>query len=254
MKANKNKQGQIIVGIPNEWYRKDTPTQITEMYNTSFLEDDYIYDGWVDYTPAVIGENQRRGSYKEILDESGKLIGVTDHVIDKTTEEIEANIISQSEAKRQAIIEEAIRAENEASVDATYQAIEDDEELLENIDAFPLWTVGETYLLNKKIKYVVSGELKLFKVNQPTLKADALYPPGAEGTDALYSEVFQPTQGQQYEKWTERTGANASEYSIGKIVWYPEIDTQLWISKINSNTTVPDGDEPYNRYWEPYNG
>src|SRR5690606_28757719 len=106
MKANKNKNGQIIVGIPNEWYRKDTPTQITEMYNTSFLEDDYIYDGWVDYTPAVIGENQRRGSNKEILDESGKLIGVTDHVIDKTIEEIQQELISNSEATKEQRIKE----------------------------------------------------------------------------------------------------------------------------------------------------
>lgn len=206
-------------------------------------------DGFWEVERLPLGENQKYGS----IQRKGTENLYHYPIIDLTEEEIQSRIISNSEANRQAIIDETIRKENEASVDATFQAIEDDEVLLENIDAFPLWTVGETYLLNKKIKYVVNGEMKLFKVNQPTLTADILYPPGSAETEALYTEVFQPTDGQQYEVWTERTAVNASEYSIGKIVWYPEIDTQLWISKINSNTTVPDGDVPYNRYWEPYN-
>jgi len=41
-------------------------------------------------------------------------------------------------------------------------------------------------------------------------------------------------------------------YKIGEIVHYPDINGQLWRSKINANTTKPDGDVPYNRYWEPY--
>ncbi|WP_417237253.1 MULTISPECIES: hypothetical protein [Flavobacteriaceae] len=238
---------QIIVGVPKQWVRPSTPEHTTLGYHT-LPDAEHFADGWKEVITPV---------YNSSIEKLGELVEYPDRfeysVNALSPEEIETNIINQSEANRQAIIDETIRAENEANVDATFQAIEDTEELLENIDAFPLWTVGETYLLNKKIKHVVNGELKLFKVNQPTLTADAIYPPGSPGTDALYTEVFQPTQGQQYEKWTERTGANASEYSIGKIVWYPEIDTQLWISKINSNTTVPDGDVPYNRYWEPYN-
>jgi len=29
-----------------------------------------------------------------------------------------------------------------------------------------------------------------------------------------------------------------------------QYDSQVWESKIDANTTVPDGDVPYNRYWD----
>lgn len=51
--------------------------------------------------------------------------------------------------------------------------------------------------------------------------------------------------------WKQPTGAHDA-YKIGEIVHYPDINGQLWRSKINANTTKPDGDVPYNRYWEPY--
>jgi hypothetical protein len=55
-----------------------------------------------------------------------------------------------------------------------------------------------------------------------------------------------------YPVWQQPTGAHDA-YQIGDIVWYPDTNGQLWISKINANVTVPDGDVPYNRYWAPYN-
>lgn len=54
-----------------------------------------------------------------------------------------------------------------------------------------------------------------------------------------------------YKKWVQPTGSTTA-YQASDIVWYPDIDDQLWISKIDANTTVPDGDEPFNRYWQPY--
>jgi hypothetical protein len=50
--------------------------------------------------------------------------------------------------------------------------------------------------------------------------------------------------------WNQPTGT-LDAYQLGDQVHYPTINDQIWISKINANTTVPDGDEPYNRYWEP---
>jgi hypothetical protein len=47
------------------------------------------------------------------------------------------------------------------------------------------------------------------------------------------------------------TGAHDA-YQINDIVHYPTMNDGLWISKINANVTVPDGDIPYNRYWQPY--
>ena len=46
-------------------------------------------------------------------------------------------------------------------------------------------------------------------------------------------------------EWKQPTGAHDA-YSIGDKVLYKG---NIWTSKINANTTIPDGDEPYNRYW-----
>lgn len=61
-----------------------------------------------------------------------------------------------------------------------------------------------------------------------------------------------PTISAGYPVWKRPTGAHDA-YAIGDIVHYPTASDPLWISKIVGNTTVPDGDIPYNRYWEPYN-
>ena len=52
--------------------------------------------------------------------------------------------------------------------------------------------------------------------------------------------------------WKQPTGAHDA-YQIGDKVYYPTSNDQIWISKINANVTVPNGDVPYNRYWEPFN-
>ena len=52
--------------------------------------------------------------------------------------------------------------------------------------------------------------------------------------------------------WKKTTGAHDA-YKTGDKVHYPTIDDQIWISKIDANTTVPDGDTPFNRYWEHFN-
>ena len=41
-----------------------------------------------------------------------------------------------------------------------------------------------------------------------------------------------------------------------KLINFPKADRviykdKIWTSKIDANTTIPDGDEPYNRYWGP---
>jgi hypothetical protein len=71
-----------------------------------------------------------------------------------------------------------------------------------------------------------------------------------EETPALWLII--PTVSAGYPAWKRPTGAHDA-YAIGDIVHYPTASDPLWISKIVGNTTVPDGDIPYNRYWEPYN-
>ena len=70
-----------------------------------------------------------------------------------------------------------------------------------------------------------------------------------EQTPALWLII--PTITEGFPVWKQPTGAHDA-YKIGEIVHYPDINGKLWRSKINANTTKPDGDVPYNRYWEPY--
>lgn len=53
-----------------------------------------------------------------------------------------------------------------------------------------------------------------------------------------------------YPVWEQPDSTTA--YKKDEIVHYPNKDSQLYISKINANTTKPDGDIPHNRYWVPY--
>src|SRR5690606_16375087 len=135
---------QTIIGVPKQWVRPSTPEHTTLGYHT-LPDAEHFTDGWKEVITPV---------YNSSIEKLGELVEYPDRfeysVNALSPEEIETNLINQSEANRQAIINETIRLKNEEAVDAEYQAIEDDEELLNNIDAFPLWTVGETYLLNKK--------------------------------------------------------------------------------------------------------
>ena len=69
-----------------------------------------------------------------------------------------------------------------------------------------------------------------------------------EDTPALFL-ISEVTDGPP--QWVQPTGAHDA-YNIGDIVAYESEYADVWISKINGNTTVPDGDWPFNRYWEPY--
>ena len=103
---------------------------------------------------------------------------------------------------------------------------------------YPAWEPGVEYLKDTLLSH--SG--KLYKVNQDHTSQE-IYPPDAEGVTALYSEAAPEGV---IPLWVHSTGAHDA-YAVGDMVQYKE---KIWQSKIDANTTVPDGDEPYNRYWE----
>ena len=86
---------------------------------------------------------------------------------------------------------------------------------------------------------------KRYMVVQPQFTTQENWRPSL-GIPALWREVPELQSG--YPDWIQPTGAHDA-YQIGNIVMYKG---QAWVSKINANTTVPDGDVPHNRYWEPY--
>ena len=203
--------------------------------------DLHIVDGWKDVVQPTIGANQKRGAI--YYDEAEGYF--TYEVTDKTVEELQQEQISASEANKQALIQ----AKLEEQVVSEAQEL-DDTEALENQVLYPFWAPDQTYTLNQKCQYVVGTEIWLFKINQPTLVTSELNPPNSVGSEALYSRVAFPDE---ILAWVAPTGAH-NAYQIGDKVYYPNVGDEIWISKINANTTVPDGDVPFNRYWEPFVG
>lgn len=73
--------------------------------------------------------------------------------------------------------------------------------------------------------------------------------PGGTGWKEIVFTGIEKAEDQTAKTWKPVTGAHDA-YTKGDIVIYKGAN---WISKIDANVTVPDGDMPYNRYWEPYN-
>lgn len=65
-----------------------------------------------------------------------------------------------------------------------------DTDALEAIELFPAWEADMWIELGKRIRY--AG--KLYRCEQGHTSS-SVYPPGSEGTEALYSEVAKPEQG-----------------------------------------------------------
>ena len=68
-----------------------------------------------------------------------------------------------------------------------------DEDALEAVEMFPAWQPDTFYEVKDGVKPRISYGGKLWRVEQ-THTSQAIYPPG-HGTEALYSEVEQPGQG-----------------------------------------------------------
>lgn len=65
-----------------------------------------------------------------------------------------------------------------------------DTDALEAVELFPAWKAETTYERGIRLRH---GE-KLYRVEQ-SITSSEVYPPGSPGTEALYSEVAEPGQG-----------------------------------------------------------
>lgn len=208
MKANHNKQGQLIIGIPSRWYRKDTPNQVTDMYDVSFKEADYIYDEWVPVIYPEVKENQKLGSVKEIKDGKGKLTQVTYHVVDKSLEELKAEILSNSQNLKSELIQRLMEDE----IVGKAQALPDDE-AMQNQAIYPFWEEGVEAKEGNKFQRIVGLEIQLFKVKVgKTHTTQANWTP--ENEQSLFTRVGFKDQAVP---WSS-TAASAGEYTFGYIV------------------------------------
>ena len=120
------------------------------------------------------------------------------------------------------------------------------EEIAQLVSIYPSWDsfIGKPLkdgTVPGETQDIVSHQGTLYKVTQGhTAQADW-------SPDVAVSLFTSFTPVGTIAEWKQPTGGHDA-YQIGDKVMYK---TKVWTSKINANTTVPDGDEPYNRYWEP---
>ena len=111
-----------------------------------------------------------------------------------------------------------------------------DEEYAQIISGYTAWTVG----LSVETGIVYRYDNQLYRTIQPHTTQSDWTP---DIVPALFALATPPSV---IADWVQPTGAHDA-YQIGDRVQY---DGQIWESKIDANTTVPDGDVPYNRYWD----
>lgn len=104
----------------------------------------------------------------------------------------------------------------------------DDSDALEAVELFPVWQTDTAYTAGIRVRY---GD-KLYRCEQShTSQAD--WTP--DQTPALWTEVAAPGE---IPVWRQPTGAQDA-YMSGDKVWYPERDTDVWISTVDNNTWQP---------------
>lgn len=103
-----------------------------------------------------------------------------------------------------------------------------DEDALEAVELFPVWTVGTDYAAAVRVRY---GE-KLFRCEQAhTSQAD--WTPDV--TPALWTEVAEPGT---IPVWKQPTGAQDA-YNKGDRVHYPTADDPVYESTMDANVYAP---------------
>ena len=104
----------------------------------------------------------------------------------------------------------------------------EDTDALEAVELFPLWAVGVAYSVGERVQY----DGKLYKVVQAHTSQADWTPPTAP---ALFTEVAKPGE---IPVWKQPTGAQDA-YNKGDKVWYPDVNTTVYESVIDSNVWSP---------------
>lgn len=103
-----------------------------------------------------------------------------------------------------------------------------DGDAIEAAELFPAWAVGTAYAVDQRIRY---GD-KLYRcVQAHTSQAD--WKP--DSTPALWTEVAKPGE---IPVWKQPTGAQDA-YAKGDKVWFPDVNTTVYESVIDSNVWSP---------------
>lgn len=153
--------------------------------------------------------------------------------IEKEKERVEAEK-AEVEERNAVLIQD-----NQAKAEAINALIERYAEFVETKEEYE---VGKSYTVGDTFKY----QGIVYAVVQSHTSQEDWKP---ELTPALYKVLRQTEEAGNdavIQEWVQPTGAHDA-YNFGDKVIY---NGKIYKSKVNSNITVPDGDEPYNRYWE----
>ncbi len=104
-----------------------------------------------------------------------------------------------------------------------------DEDALEAVELFAVWAVGIEYVANQRIRY--GG--KLYRCVQGHTSQEGWEP---DKTPALWTEVVKPGE---IPVWRQPAGTQDA-YNTGDKVHYPDINSPIYISIIDSNVWAPD--------------
>lgn len=103
-----------------------------------------------------------------------------------------------------------------------------DADAIEAVGLFPAWAVGVAYSVGERVQY----DGKLYKVVQAHTSQADWTPPTIP---ALFTEVAKPGE---IPVWKQPTGAQDA-YNKGDKVWYPDVNTTVYESVIDSNVWSP---------------
>ena len=223
-KVNYTERGETkekYIGLEGEQWWNDLANKHEHINIVEIVE--------VNYTDKQL---ERFEKVKDIIGDTGELEDYIEN----------GNINPENEKFKIIFLErenEELKSKVEANLKATRKMVRVDdltpEELIDIINIYQTWENGLDVKVDEMYKY--NGEL--FKVIQAHTTQSDWQP---DIVPALFTKI-QPAG--VIPLWVQPTGAQDA-YNIGDQVIYNEVVRE---SVIDANTTVPDGDEPYNRYW-----
>lgn len=225
MKVNINIQPLVAQQLPNTYTVEIEGVEYT-VENYPALTHLHYQHGWRDLvTPEIDHATEKLGEL--YFDEANDV--VTYEVIEKTQQEIEAEVMAQAQLAQ----EEALMAIKNSKILAEIQEFED-EDALQNQSAYPLWEAGVYVALDEKRQDLdVNNELKLFKCVQAHTTQSDWRP---KDTPALWVEVAPDGV---IPVWVQPQGAHDA-YQIDDLVHFPTESDPVYRNTVENNVYAPD--------------
>jgi len=219
--TERGEQKEKYIGIEGEQWWNDLANKHEHINIVEIVE--------VNYTDKQL---ERFEKVKDIIGDTGELEDYIEN----------GNINPENEKFKIIFLErenEELKSKVEANLTATRKMVRVDdltpEELVELVDLYDGYKVDYAYSIGDVFK--LDG--KLYKIIQAHTSQSDWIP---KELPALYLELMPENV---IPIWVQPTGATDAPNTGDKRIY----EGKVYESLIDANTTVPGGDEPYNRYW-----